>query len=104
MINRLIKKVGYRWAMRTSAFLILALLAIAIVTVKARRPPGRTRLTGAQMAKLIRDLPFLALAIGFACMAFGVYVPVDYLPVEGIAVGSISQGLLQYIAIFNAGR
>jgi MFS family permease len=70
MINRLIRKVGYGWAMRISAFLILALLAIAIVTAKARRPPGRIRLTGAQMAKPIRDLPFLVLAIGLACMAF----------------------------------
>ena len=36
MINRLIRNVGYGWAMRISAFLILALLAIAIVTVKTR--------------------------------------------------------------------
>jgi MFS family permease len=105
MINRLIREVGYGWAMRISAFLILALLVIAIVTVKARRPPGRIALTGAQMAKPFRDLPFLALAIGVAFQAFGVYIPVDYLPVEGIAVGGISQDLSQYIvSIFNAGR
>ena len=104
MIIRLIREVEYGWAMRSLAFLILAWLAISIVTVKARRPPGGIGLTGAQMAEPIRDLPSLALAIGLACMALGVYIPVDYLPVEGIAVGSISQGLLQYIAIFNAGR
>jgi MFS transporter, MCT family, aspergillic acid transporter len=105
MINRLIRKVGYGLAMRMSAFLILSLLAIAIVTVKARRPPGRIALTGAQMAKPLRDLPFLAPAIGLACMGLGVYVPVDYLPVEGIAFGGISQDLSQYIVgIFNTGR
>ena len=64
MINRLISEVGYGWAMRTSAFLILALLIIAIVTVKARCPHGKTTLSRAQMAKPIRDLPFLALAVG----------------------------------------
>ena len=91
--------------MRISAFLILSLLAIAIVTVKARRPPGGIGLTGAQMAEPIRDLPSLALAIGLACMALGVYIPVDYLPVEGIAFGGISQDLSQYIVgIFNTGR
>jgi MFS family permease len=105
MINRLIRKVGYGWAMRISAFLIFVLLAIAIVTVKARRPPGRVALSGTQMAKSFRDLPFLALAIGMACMAFGIYIPVDYIPVEGIAIGGISQDLSQYIlAIFSAGR
>jgi MFS transporter, MCT family, aspergillic acid transporter len=105
MIIRLIREVEYGWAMRSLAFLILAWLAISIVTVKARRPPGGIGLTGAQMAEPIRDLPSLALAIGLACMALGVYIPVDYLPVEGIAVGGISQNLSQYIvAIFNAGR
>jgi MFS transporter, MCT family, aspergillic acid transporter len=105
MVNRLIRQVGYGWAMRISAFLILALLVIANVTVKARRPPGRVELTGAQMVKSFRDLPFLALAVGVGFMTFGVYIPIVFLPLEGIAVGGLSQDLSQYIvSIFNAGR
>ncbi|KAE9363191.1 MFS general substrate transporter [Stipitochalara longipes BDJ] len=102
MVNHLISEVGYGWAMRISAFLILALLIIAIVTVKARRPHGRTPLTGDLMAKPFKDIPFLALAVGLGCMSFGIYIPVDFLPTEAIAVGSMSKYLAQYIiAIYN---
>lgn len=105
MVNRLINKVGYGWAMRSSAFLILALLLIAIVTVKARSTHGRTPLSRAQMVKPFLDVPFLAAAIGLGLMAFGIYIPIDYLPVEGIAIGGISQYLSQYIvSIYNAAR
>jgi MFS family permease len=105
MVNRLIKEVGYGWAMRISAFMILALLAIANLTVKARRPPGKVRLTKEDMGKSFRDIPFIILCLGLGCMVFGIYVPIVFLPSEGIAIGGLSRYLADYIiAIFNAGR
>jgi MFS family permease len=39
MITRMIKSVGYPWAMRTGAFLVLGLQIVAILTVRPRVPP-----------------------------------------------------------------
>jgi MFS family permease len=41
MVEQLIKKAGFGWAMRGVAFLILFLLVIGNFTLKARLPPNR---------------------------------------------------------------
>ena len=105
MLNRLIKAIGYGWAMRASAFLILGLLLIAIATVKVRTVHNKPPLSRAQMAKPFKELPFIALAIGLGLATAGIWVPIDYIPVEGTAIGGISSFLSQYIvSIFNAAR
>src|SRR5690554_1825709 len=43
MIRELIEKVGFPWAMRSVAFLMLGLMVIANLTVKSRIPPKGAR-------------------------------------------------------------
>ncbi|KAH8880812.1 MFS general substrate transporter [Thozetella sp. PMI_491] len=102
MLNQLIPSVGYGWAMRISAFLILFLLIIANLTVKARHPPRPGNLSKEQMTRPFKETPFLFLMGGMFLLTFGIYVPINYLPSQAISAG-IDPGFAPYlVAILNA--
>ncbi|CAG9975608.1 unnamed protein product [Clonostachys byssicola] len=102
MVSHLIEKVGYGWAMRICAFLILFLLIVANLTVRAFHPPRPQPMTRAQMVKPFHELEFLFLLGGFFCFTYGIFVPINYLPVQALAAG-MSNDLAQYlIPILNA--
>jgi nitrate/nitrite transporter NarK len=104
MVDRLIRSVGYGWAMRTAAFLILVLLIIANFTITSRHPPRPSKLSGSEMVKPFKELGYLLLLLGMFLLTFGIFVPIDYLPVQAIQAG-MSIELAQYlIAILNAAR
>lgn len=104
MITRLIKQVGYGWAMRSGAFMILGLLIVANLTVTSRLPPKPTALSREQMAKPFHERGFLLLLAGLFILNFGIFIPIDYLQIQGLEAGMRPQ-LAQYlIAILNAGR
>ncbi len=103
MVSRLIASVGYGWAMRISAFLILFMLIIANLTVRSRLPP-RPRATKLDLGKPFREVGFVTLMGGMFLLTFGIYVPINYLPVQAIA-GGMSPQLAQYlVAMLNAAR
>lgn len=104
MVDRLIKEVGFGWAMRISAFLILALLIIAILTVTTHNPPKFQPITWKRMTTPFTEFPFLCLTIGLLLFTFGVYVPIDYISVEAAAAGVDANLVLYLIPILNAGR
>ncbi|KAH8906661.1 MFS general substrate transporter [Coniochaeta sp. PMI_546] len=102
MITRLIKQVGYGWAMRSGAFMILGLLIIANLTVTCRHKPRPTALSKEQMSKPFRERGFLILLAGLFVLNFGIFIPIDYLQIQGLEAGMRPQ-LAQYlIAILNA--
>jgi len=103
MITRLIRRVGYGWAMRSGAFLILGLLIVANLTITSRHPPRPTALSKEQMSKPFRERGFLILMAGLFVLNFGIFIPIDYLQIQGLEAGMRPQ-LAQYlIAILNAG-
>ncbi|KAG6040620.1 hypothetical protein E4U41_007684 [Claviceps citrina] len=102
MVSRLIDQVGFPWAMRTCAFLILVLLIIASLTVRNFQPPRPQKLTGAQLAKPFREMDFVFLCAGFFCFTFGIFVPINFLPVQALDAG-MDPSLAQYLlSILNA--
>ncbi|KAF4458508.1 major facilitator superfamily transporter, partial [Fusarium albosuccineum] len=102
MVTHLIRTVGYGWAMRICAFLILALLIIANLTVRARHPSRPQKVSGARMRKPFTEADFLLLTAGFFCFTFGNFVPINYLPTQARAAG-MDENLVQYlIPILNA--
>lgn len=104
MVSRLIASVGYGWAMRTSAFLILFLLIIANLTVRARNPPHPGKLSPKQMTQPFHESGFVSLMAGMFLLTFGIFVPITYLPVQAIDAG-MQPELAQYlVAILNAAR
>ncbi|KAH7131116.1 major facilitator superfamily transporter [Dactylonectria macrodidyma] len=102
MVTRLIKQVGFGWAMRTCGFLLLALLVVANLTVRAFHKPSPKKVTGAQLARPFREPEFVLLNIGFFLFTYGIYVPINYLPVQALATG-MDVDLIEYLVpILNA--
>lgn len=104
MISHLINKVGYGWAMRISAFIILALLIIVNLTVKTRTPPQPQVTRNMSLLQPFKELPMMLLTVGFFLLGLGVYVPSAYSIIQAIHDG-MSVDLAQYmLAILNAAR
>jgi MFS family permease len=102
MVTRLIKQVGFGWSMRICAFMILGLLIIANLTVKSLHPPSPQKVSGAQMLKPFREPEFIFCALGFFFFTYGLFIPIDYLPVQALQAG-LDPGLVHYlIPILNA--
>ncbi|CAK7264705.1 hypothetical protein SEPCBS119000_001130 [Sporothrix epigloea] len=108
MLNRLLKSIGYAWAMRTCAFLILALLIMANLTVHSRlhKHPNFKRgqnLTRQQMLAPFVEPGFALLLAGMFFLTFGIFVPITYIPVSALATGHVSPDMAQYtVSILNA--
>ncbi|KAK1243447.1 hypothetical protein MKX07_004075 [Trichoderma sp. CBMAI-0711] len=103
MVRRLIDEVGFGWAMRISAFLILALLIVAILTVTTHNPPKFQPITLKRMITPFTEIQFSCLAMGLLLFTFGLYVPIDYVSVEAAQAG-MDPNLAQYLVpILNAG-
>jgi MFS family permease len=103
MISRLIPQVGFPWAMRSSAFLVLGLLAIANMTVASRLPPDPKPMSRQAILGPFFDLKLMLVNVGFLLMTFGVFVPINYITVESLTHG-VTFELSQYlIATMNAG-
>lgn len=102
MVSHLVPRLGYGWAMRTCAFVILALLAIANLTVRTYRAPTPRRVTARQLFKPLTEAGFLLLTLCFLLFPFGYFGPLNYIPTEALAAG-MSEHLAQYLVpILNA--
>ncbi|KAF2503373.1 MFS general substrate transporter [Lophium mytilinum] len=103
MVSHLIREVGFGWAMRTCAFLMLFLLIIANLTVRPLHPPQPHKVTRAQLAKPFTEIQFVLLTAGFFLFSYGFFVPINYLPVQALSAG-MNPNLAQYLLpILNAG-
>lgn len=106
MLNRLIRQVGFPWAMRISAFLILALLILANLTVRTRVVHDEKHRSSHKVDHLnpFRELASVLVLLGFFLITFGIFIPVDYVVVEAKASG-MGANIVQYlIPILNAAR
>lgn len=104
MVNRLIPKVGFGWAMRIVAFMMLFFLIIAGLTVRERVPPRPEVLNRENLVHPFRDVNMVLLLAGGTLLSFGIWVPSNYIVTSSLAVG-MQNNLLQYlVSIQNAGR
>lgn len=104
MLDHLIPEVGYGWALRVSAFLILALLIIGNLTVKSRFPPSPKPLRLYQYFKPLTETPYLLTTIASFLFYLGLFLPINYIQVQSTEYG-MSKNLASYmIPILNAAR
>jgi MFS family permease len=104
MVSRLINEVGYGWAMRVAAFLILALLTIAVLTVRAQVPPKKQNLDKQSLVRPFTEIKMILVVLGFMLMTFGIFIPINYLVVQAMDAG-MSYNLAQYLVpMLNAAR
>ncbi|CAF3616387.1 unnamed protein product [Fusarium graminearum] len=102
MVTRLIKLVGFGWSMRICAFMIMFLLIIANLTVKCFTPPRPQKVSRSQLVKPLREPEFVFCLLGFFFFTFGMFIPIDYLPVQALQAG-VDPNFAQYlIPILNA--
>lgn len=77
MIHKLIEEVGFGWATRILAFMILALMSIPCLVLRHRLPP---RKSGPLIDPAsLRDLPFLLYTAGAFFGFMGVYIPIFFI-------------------------
>ncbi|KAL6414544.1 putative monocarboxylate transporter [Ilyonectria robusta] len=102
MLTHLIGQVGFPWAMRISAFLILFLLIMANLTVRQRVVSHSKVSMKQDHLAPFREPKSLFLMSGFFLVTFGIFIPIDYVVVEARASG-MGNGILQYLVpILNA--
>lgn len=111
MVSRLMGRVVYGWTMRIGAFVILGLLGVANLTVRARstRTGGGLGLglglglSREGLARPFGEVKMVLLVLGFVCLAFGVFIPINYIVVQAVDAG-MSAALAEYlVAMLSAG-
>lgn len=104
IVTRLIRGVGFGWALRISAFIIFFLLAIANLTVKCRSPPTPRPLSRQELIAPFKELDTVLVCVGFMLLTFGIFVPVNYITVQARMAG-MSLALSNYLpSIYNGVR
>jgi len=104
MLSRLIQSVGYGWAMRTAAFIIMALLVVASFAIKLRHVHRGQPLSRRLLARPFHEGTFLFLLVGLALIPFGLYTPIDFIPTVARAEGMRDSLAVNLIAFYNAAR
>jgi MFS family permease len=102
MVERLIPTVGFGWAMRITAFLILGLLIFSNLTIKSRLPPPKRKLLVRDFITPFSEKAFLSLALGSFFIYIGGFLPFNFLIAQAEAQG-MSTDLAGYLVpILNA--
>ena len=105
MISRMVQSAGYPWTIRTAAFIILGLQVIAILTVRPRTKPVPKKLPAGRLAAPFTEFPFFILLLGIFVLTYGIFIPIEYLAVQGSQEAHESEQMAQYlVSIFNAAR
>ncbi|KAI9836008.1 MAG: hypothetical protein M1837_003542 [Sclerophora amabilis] len=102
MVERLVEEVGFGWAMRIAAFLILFMMVIANLTVRSRIPPSPKPLNIMEFITPLKEPPFLLTCLGSFLFFFGLFLPFNYIILQATSDG-MSPGLASYLlSMLNA--
>lgn len=101
-VQRMINEVGFPWAMRTAAFLILFMMIIANLTITSRMPPFKKPFSAMEFVRPLKELPFDLVCAGAFVFFMGMFLPINYIIIEAGHYG-MSPNLAQYlVSILNA--
>ncbi|KAF2797761.1 MFS general substrate transporter [Melanomma pulvis-pyrius CBS 109.77] len=102
MASHLIPQVGFGWTMRICAFLILALMGIAMFAVRSRLPPTPRKLELAVFLEPFTDMRFNILTFSAFLFFMAIFIPINFVEVEALANG-MSMRLAGYLLpVLNA--
>lgn len=102
MIDKLLPNIGFAWTMRSSAFMILGLLAFANVTVRNRLPPNPKPGSPKDLVMPFTEPLFCLTAAGAFLFSFGLFPPINYVISEAIYEGMAYNLALYMLPILNA--
>ena len=104
MMNKMIygSGPGFPWTMRAIAFLFLALLTVANLTVKSRLPPRPSPFVLSDYLSGLRELPMILTILAGFLFTWGMFLPFNYVLLQAEAAG-MSPSLIPYLLpILNA--
>ncbi|KAI4142515.1 MAG: hypothetical protein LQ341_003191 [Variospora aurantia] len=103
MVNQIIDRSGFPWAMRSVAFLLLGLLLYANLTVRSRLPPSPKPWSFMEFVYPFRDPPFSLVVFASFLFFFGMFLPFTFIILSAEHDG-MSRRMADYlIPILNAG-
>lgn len=103
IFGRLQPQIGFGWATRVIAFVLLALSVIPIVFMKTRVPPAAQKRAFLDKS-VFRDIPFLVFSSASFFAFMGLYIPFFYVQLYSIEYGISSAEFSPYfVTILNAG-
>lgn len=102
MVERLVRTVGFGWAMRCTAFLILGLLVIGNLTLKSRLPPLRRQFRFMDFFTPFTEVPFLLLTISSFFLYLGGFLPFNFIIAQAKAGGTSTELADYLVPIVNA--
>ena len=102
MVEHLVVSVGFGWAMRAAAFLILGLLIYANFTVKSRLPPTPRPWSLREFVEPLTEFPYFLVVLASFLFFFGMFLPFNYIILYAEANGMSSRLAAYMLAILNA--
>ncbi|KAI0898232.1 major facilitator superfamily domain-containing protein [Annulohypoxylon nitens] len=93
--NALQPQVGFGWATRVSAFILLATSAVPVFLMKSIAPPRPTR--GLIDRTAFRDAPYLVLNLGLFFGVMGFYIVLYYIELLALERTDVSAHLAGYL-------
>ncbi|EED23495.1 monocarboxylate transporter, putative [Talaromyces stipitatus ATCC 10500] len=101
VLRRLIVQIGFPWAVRTMAFIMLGTLLVSIVEMKPRLPP---RKSGPLVnTEVLRDPIFVIWLIVVFFIFIGLYIPFYYVEQYALNLGISTDLSFYMLVIMNAG-
>ncbi|RAL15303.1 MCT family MFS transporter [Aspergillus homomorphus CBS 101889] len=102
MLNHLIRQVGFGWAIRIAAFMILGMLIFGNLTLSSRLPPSPKELKLVQYFAPLKEKTYLSTTVGSFLFYLGMFLPINYIQYQATSYG-MSESLAEYlIPILNA--
>ncbi|CVK85619.1 related to monocarboxylate transporter [Fusarium mangiferae] len=102
MVSRLLPLVGFGWTMRVIAFIILLGAILSMATIRSNRVHIPTPFNIRTYITPLKDARFVLLCLALTIFGFGLFLPFNFIPLEGLSIG-MSWGLSIYsIVTLNA--
>ncbi|OAA59581.1 major facilitator superfamily transporter [Niveomyces insectorum RCEF 264] len=102
MLDHLIPRIGFPWAVRAVAFLFLGLLVLCALTVRSRLPPRPRPLVLAEYLSGFREPVYLLTVVASFFFFWGMFLPFNYIELQARAAG-MRPALVPYLLpIINA--
>ena len=102
MVDRLIPRAGFGWAMRAVAFVILLGAAISAVTIHSNRAHNPSPFNVRAYVYPLQDMRFVLLCLALTVFGFGLFLPFNFIPSAAQSLGMSSELSIYLIAILNA--
>lgn len=106
MLQRLFPEVGFQWATRILAFILLFLLCIANLLIRSRLQPSKDSHVVQKIWpdwRIFKDRVFVLTTAGVFFIEWALFIPLSYISLYALAEGVSPTFSYQLLAILNVG-